>query len=113
MEIRELIGAVITLFGAAFLLLGALGVVRMPDMYNRVQAGTKATTLGNLLTHIGILIIEPTWAPKILLITAFVLLTNPISSHALARALHRSGLPLAKGSVNDSLAEDLGKEPGL
>ncbi len=106
MVAREIIGAFVTLAGSAFLLLGALGVVRMPDLYNRMQAGTKATTLGNLLTLIGLGILVPSWLPKILLIAVFVLVTNPISSHALARAAHGAGIPLAPGSVKDALATD-------
>jgi len=106
MSAREIVGAFMTLAGSVFLLLGALGVVRMPDLYNRMQAGTKATTLGNLLTLVGLGILVPSWLPKILLIAVFVLVTNPISSHALARAAHGAGIPLAPRSVKDALATD-------
>ena len=102
----NLIGAVLTLFGTMFLFLGALGIIRMPDLYNKMQAGTKATTLGNILTLLGLGLLMPGWLPKIVLIILFVLITNPISSHALARAAHKAGLPLAKGSVLDQLRED-------
>ncbi|MEN8007495.1 MAG: monovalent cation/H(+) antiporter subunit G [Candidatus Krumholzibacteriota bacterium] len=102
----NLIGAVLTLAGSMFLFLGALGIFRMPDLYNRMQAGTKATTLGNMLTLAGLGLLAPGWLPKIVLIILFVLITNPISSHALARAAHKSGLPLAAGSVLDQLRED-------
>jgi multicomponent Na+:H+ antiporter subunit G len=111
-DARLLTGQIITVVGALFLFLGALGVVRMPDIYNRMQAGTKATTLGNLLTLGGLGIMRPEWLPKILLIAMFVLLTNPISSHALARAAHRVGLPLTGGSVRDDLAEHEGDSTG-
>jgi multicomponent Na+:H+ antiporter subunit G len=107
---RVLTGEVIVVAGALFLFLGALGVHRMPDLYNRMQSGTKATTLGNILTLAGLAVIRPEWLPKILLIGAFVLLTNPISSHALARAAHRDGIPLTEGSVRDDLAEHEGTE---
>ncbi|MCD4690977.1 monovalent cation/H(+) antiporter subunit G [bacterium] len=103
---REIIGALVIVLGSAFLLLGALGVARMPDLYNRMQAGTKATTLGNLLTLTGLGLLVPSWLPKILLIAVFVLITNPISSHALARAAHGAGIPLAPRSVKDALADD-------
>jgi len=104
----DVIGAFVTLAGSVFLLLGAIGVARMPDLYNRMQAGTKATTLGNLLTLTGLGIMMPSWLPKILLIAVFVLVTNPISSHALARAAHAAGIPLATDSVRDALADDGG-----
>lgn len=100
------IGAFMTLAGSMFLFLGALGIFRMPDLYNRMQAGTKTTTLGNILTLGGLGLLMPGWLPKIIVIIVFVLITNPISSHALARAAHRSGLRLAEGSVVDALAED-------
>ncbi|MBP8283687.1 MAG: monovalent cation/H(+) antiporter subunit G, partial [Chromatiaceae bacterium] len=45
----NLLGGLLLVAGAAFLLLGGLGLVRMPDVFNRIQAGTKATTLGTLL----------------------------------------------------------------
>ncbi len=105
MTVLETIGGVVALAGSVFLFLGALGIVRMPDLYNRMQAGTKATTLGCLLTLTGLGMYEPSWLPKILLLALFVLLTNPISSHALARAAHRAGVPLAEQSVVDALAE--------
>ena len=102
----QLSGAALTLFGSIFLFLGALGIFRMPDIYNRMQAGTKATTLGNILTLMGLGLLMPGWLPKIILIVLFVLITNPLSSHALARAAHRSGVPLARDSVVDALCED-------
>jgi len=103
MNVLHLIGALVTLTGSLFFLLGTIGLVRMPDFYNRVQAGTKATTLGAVLSVVGLGFFDLTWMPKLLLIALFVLLTNPLSSHALARAVHRAGLPLADGSVKDDL----------
>lgn len=101
-----LIGHFVTITGALFLFLAALGIIRMPDVYNRMQAGTKATTLGTLLVLVGQACIHPQWTGKLLLLALFVLLTNPISSHTLARAVHFIGLPLAKKSVSDALADD-------
>ena len=101
-----LVGHFFTLSGALFLFLAALGIIRMPDVYNRMQAGTKATTLGTLLVLIGQACIHPSWAGKLFLLALFILLTNPISSHTLARAAHFIRIPLAKESVNDALAED-------
>ena len=85
-----LIGGVLLVAGAAFLLLGGLGLVRMPDVFNRIQAGTKATTLGTLLSLAGIACLQPDWTLKLALIGLFILFTNPLSSHVLARAAHRN-----------------------
>ena len=98
-------GAVVTAIGAVFLFLGSLGVFRFPDVYNRLQAGTKCTTLGAFLTVIGVGIMEPEWFPKALLIALFILLTNPVSSHALGRAGKKSGVPMWRGSVVDRSAD--------
>ncbi|MBU1065018.1 monovalent cation/H(+) antiporter subunit G, partial [bacterium] len=75
---------------------------------NRMQAGTKATTLGILLFLAGIAIghIECMCIFRILILILFIIFTNPISSHALARAAHHIGIPLTDKSVTDALAED-------
>jgi len=102
----QLVGAIISLLGAVFIFLGALGVVRMPDVYNRMQAGTKATSLGSMLTLLGIGIAMPAWLGRCIILILFILLTNPISSHALARAAHNTGIKLTDRSIKDSLKED-------
>ena len=104
----DILGGIITLLGSIFLFLGALGIVRMPDVYNRMQAGTKATTLGTLLFLAGIAIghIECMCIFRIFILIIFIIFTNPISSHALARAAHHIGSPLTDKSVSDALADD-------
>ena len=82
----ELIGSITILIGAVFLFSAGLGMLRMPDAFTRIQAGTKASTLGNTLMLVGIAFYHPDWSLKLLIIAYFVLMTNPISSHALARA---------------------------
>ncbi len=101
MNIMTIIGMLLTSLGALFLLLGAIGIVRMPDMYTRMQAGTKATTLGAMSFILGIGFMEPAWLIKTILIVVFIALSNPISSHALARAAHRSGIfPLSRENID-------------
>ena len=105
MEIRMLIGSIVTLIGAIFIFLGALGIVRMPDLYNRLQTGTKASTLGTILSIAGIGIINPEWAGKAFIIISFVMMTNPVSSHTLARSAHHIGIALSDKTVIDKLQE--------
>ena len=105
MEILPIIGGIVTLMGALFLLLGALGVLRMPDSYNRIQAGTKATTLGTLLFLLGIGLASPGWFPKLVVLILFILFTNPVSSHVLARAAHSIGIQLTEKTVVDKLKD--------
>ena len=104
----EILGAIVTLAGSILLFLGALGILRMPDVYNRMQAGTKATTLGSILFLAGISIghYECGCFGKIIIIILFVIFTNPISSNTLARAAHFAGIGLTKRSVKDDLKDD-------
>ncbi len=106
----NVIGGLSLVAGAAFLLLGGLGLVRMPDVFNRIQAGTKATTLGTLLTLFGFACLQPDWWLKLFLIGLFVLFTNPLSSQVLARAAHNTGNRMAAGDHKiDTLADEQGE----
>jgi multicomponent Na+:H+ antiporter subunit G len=102
----QILGAIITLMGSLMLFLGSLGVLRMPDVYNRMQAGTKATTLGTILTLIGIGFFMPGWLPRLILLIVFIVFTNPISAHAMARASHRLGIKLTERSVRDEFVQE-------
>lgn len=108
MTLLTLIGGLGLVGGTLFLFLGGLGLYRMPDTYNRIQAGTKATTLGTLLTLLGAALIMPAWSIKLGLIMIFLMFTNPLSSQVLARAAHRSGVKPTPETRADALAEDRG-----
>jgi multicomponent Na+:H+ antiporter subunit G len=101
----ELVGSLFILMGAVFLFSAGLGLVRMPDVYTRIQSGTKATTLGNMLILIGLAFYHPDWTFKLILVIYFVLMTNPVSSHALSRAAYLIGTPMTSTSTSDALAE--------
>jgi len=107
----ELIGSLFLLGGAIFLFSAGLGVLRMPDSYNRIQTGTKASTLGTILVLIGLAVLHPDWSWKLLMLVFFVLLTNPVSSHALARAAHSIHAEEAESMVVDRLDESEAAEP--
>ncbi len=107
----EIFAAVLVLLGSIFLLLASLGLIRMPDIYNRMQAGTKATTLGSMLIFAGFAVLSPGAWPRFLLLIVFIFLTNPLSSHALARSAHFQGVPVVipgkegpEGTARDDLA---------
>ncbi len=85
-----LIGSIFLLIGSIFIFLGVLGVLRMPDVINKLQAGTKATTLGFLSLVLGMIFIRPDMWGKLLIIGFFVCATNPIASHNLARAARKN-----------------------
>jgi multicomponent Na+:H+ antiporter subunit G len=107
---NELIGSIIILLGSVFLFLGSIGIVRMPDSYNRIQAGTKATTLGIILTLAGVSVYHPGWIGKMVILIVFVILTNPTSSHVIARTAHLTGVPLSSLTVIDKLKEKRDRE---
>jgi multicomponent Na+:H+ antiporter subunit G len=101
----HLFGVIITGIGTIFLFLGSLGILRLPDVYNRLQAGTKCTTFGSFFTIIGVGIMEPAWFWKALVIAGFILVTNPISNHALGRASKKIGVSMCGISVVDKSSE--------
>jgi len=105
---NSIIGLVFIGLGLAFDLFGALGLVRLPDVYNRLQAATKCVTLGTCSILFGtFLIVGPTAAGmKALLCIVFLLLTSPVAAHAIARGAHRAGVKLWEKSVVDKYLED-------
>lgn len=102
----DILGGLLLVTGASFLLFGGLGLVRMPDLFNRIQAGAKTTTLGTLLTLSGTACLHPEWVLKLLLVGVFLLFTNPLSSQVLARVSHHSGVIKTKKMIIDALSED-------
>ncbi|MDH4196757.1 MAG: monovalent cation/H(+) antiporter subunit G [Candidatus Aminicenantes bacterium] len=101
--IRHHIGMAFIWIGIVFDFLGVLGLLRLPDVYNRLQAGTKCITFGSAGLLFGIFILKgfTTFGFKVLLGIAFIFLTSPVAAHAIARASRRSGIPLCGESVVD------------
>jgi len=93
--------------GLAFDLFGAIGLVRLPDIYNRLQAATKCVTLGTCMILFGVFLTTGLSALgiKALICMVFILLTSPTGAHALARGSHVSGVRLWEGSVSDAYKE--------
>jgi multicomponent Na+:H+ antiporter subunit G len=94
--------------GSIFALLSAIGVLRMPDVFTRMQASTKASTLGLgcLLIGAALQLADAASAIRLLSIGAFLLLTTPVSAHVIARAAYRAGIPLWRGTVVDERGRD-------
>ena len=89
--------------GATLALLASIGVLRMPDVFTRMQASTKASTLGLgcLLAGLAIRNPEVAFVVRALSIAAFMLLTTAVGAHVIARAAARGGAPLWKGTLVD------------
>ena len=100
--------AILWLAGSAFALLAAVGLLRMPDVFTRMQASTKASTLGLgcLLIGAGLQMGDFGSFVRVASIGAFVLLTTPVAGHVIARASYLADVPLWKGTVLDERRRD-------
>jgi multicomponent Na+:H+ antiporter subunit G len=103
----ERFNAVLLVVGALFMLLGALGVLRLPDLFMRLQASTKASTLGAgcLLLGVAIHFQDLGVATRAALVIAFFFLTAPVGAHMIARAAYAVGVPLWEGTLIDELGQ--------
>jgi multicomponent Na+:H+ antiporter subunit G len=101
----EAIACLLMIVGASFMLLGALGVARMPDLYTRMQSTTKAATLGVGCLFAGAAFYFGTLGVAVRAIAAvvFVFLTQPIAAHMISRAGYFMGVPLWEGTRRDEL----------
>ena len=88
----NVIGDIFLVIGCVVIAIGGLGLLRMPDVYNRLQAGTKTATLGAISVLLGIGLHHPGWWAKLLVIAGFILFTNPVGSSTIARAARISGI---------------------
>lgn len=99
--------AAFIMVGASALLLAAIGLVRFPDVLTRIQAATKAGTLGVgcLLVGAAVHFAQAAVTAHVVLILLFFVLTSPIAAHRIGRAAHRIGVPLWEGTHRDELRE--------
>ncbi len=101
----EVLAAILMLLGAFFVFVAALGAVRLPDLFMRMHAATKAGTLGAGLVLIAALMVFGTVAvtTKALLAFVFLLLTAPVAAHVLGRAAYYDGVTLWDRTAQDDL----------
>lgn len=101
----EWIAALLMLAGAFFVLVSALGALRLPDLFLRMHAATKAGTLGAGLILAAALVVFATTAvtTKAVLAFVFLLLTAPVGAHVLGRAAYYDGVPLWDRTEVDAL----------
>ncbi len=99
-EVASLLAELLALGGALFFLVSAIGLLRLPDLFCRIHAPTKAATLGVLLLGLSAVIRslvqgDLVWLEDVAILV-FVCLTIPVSSQVLARAALRRGVPQAR-----------------
>ena len=107
----DLLTAIAMLLGSLFCLLGAVGMIRMPDMLTRMQAATKTGTLGVGLIAVAYALNAPAAESitQAILIIAFLALTAPIAAHLIARNAYHAGVRPWSRSVRDDLATRTGR----
>ncbi|HEX42279.1 MAG TPA: Na+/H+ antiporter subunit G [Phycisphaerales bacterium] len=98
--------------GILFNIFGCIGLVRFPDVYNRLQASTKCVTLGTILLLLGVALAGRSgpMAAKAVVCAVFILITSPTAAHAIAKGAYASGVPLWEHSVVDKYGPDLAEE---
>jgi multicomponent Na+:H+ antiporter subunit G len=103
----EIIGYILIIIGVLFDIFGCIGLVRFPDVYNRLQASTKCVTLGTILLLLGVAVAggSGSMAAKAIICAVFILLTSPTAAHAIAKGAYSSGVKLWDKSVVDKYAE--------
>ena len=106
---REIIGFTLMFIGVCFDAIGCIGLIRLPDLYNRLQASLKCVAMGTSAILIGTMVIaglSPVGA-KAFLCLVFILIISPTTEHALARASYISGVKLWEKSIVDTLKDDM------
>ena len=110
----EILVIVLAAVGWGFALSGAVGILRMPDVYCRIQCSSKMITMGALPVLIALVVGEgpvSVFGSRALLVAVLLLVINPVASHALARAAYKTGVPMWPGAVADQVAERRHRDP--
>ncbi|MBE8540375.1 monovalent cation/H(+) antiporter subunit G [Geoglobus acetivorans] len=98
MEALHVVSALLMFSGVFFMIAGALGIIRFPDFYTRLHAAGKCDTLGEVLIILGFIVYEgfSFLSVKLLFLSFFILLANPVGTHALIRAAYLTGVKMWK-----------------
>jgi multicomponent Na+:H+ antiporter subunit G len=104
--ILQLIALVAVILGTIFSILGVLGLIRLPDVYTRLHATGKVGLFGVVLLLIGDVIFTPLGLSKGLVLIVLLMIGGPATSHALASAAYRIGIPM-KQAIRDDLKEQI------
>ncbi|MCK4751874.1 MAG: Na+/H+ antiporter subunit G [Planctomycetes bacterium] len=105
----DITGYILIIIGVLFNVFGCIGLVRFPDIYNRLQASTKCVTLGTTLLLVGVAILSGSGATaaKAIICAVFIMITSPTAAHAIAKGAYSSGVKMWEGSVVDKYGEDI------
>lgn len=108
----EIISSALIILGSVMILISSIGLIRMPDLYMRMSATTKAATLGVGFVLIGAAIFfwEVGIVSRLLIIIVFLLLTAPVAAHMIGRAAYIDGVKLWEKTTIDELKNKYDKE---
>jgi multicomponent Na+:H+ antiporter subunit G len=106
--VTQIIALLAVVIGTAFSVIGILGYTRMPDVYTRLHATGKVGVFGVVLLLLAAVALTPLGPGKALVLIVLLLIAGPVTSHALASAAYRGGIPL-KRSKRDDLANTLAR----
>jgi multicomponent Na+:H+ antiporter subunit G len=111
----EWLTGVLAIAGATLVLLAAIGILRMPDLFTRMQAATKASTLGIgcLLAAAAIQLADLSSLFRAISIGAFIMLTSPVSNHVIARAAYVTRVPLWERTLVDEWRAERDRRPDV
>jgi multicomponent Na+:H+ antiporter subunit G len=103
--IMDWIIGLVLLAGAFFAFLAAVGILRLPDFFSRMQASTKAQTLGlmGILTALAFHFQDLSVTTRAVLVLMFVFITSPIAAHMIARAAYLLKVPMSEKTTVDEL----------
>ena len=112
-DVAIYLGCALLLSGAAFTLLAAIGVFRLPDLYTRMHAASKAGAVGGglVLLAVAVVSLDTSVALRAIIGAAFLLLTTPVSAHLLARVSHKVGAISTANMAVDELKAKSGQNP--
>ena len=93
-ELITIVSILLVSLGIVFMFVGSVGILRLPDFYSRTHAVSKSDTLGIIFVMLGLVVYEGATQSslKLILIILFIALSNPVGTHALARAALKKGL---------------------
>lgn len=101
----NVLASALLLTGCAFLLLAAVGIVRMPDLYIRMSSSSKAVTLGVGCLAIGLAVDmnDSGVTTRVILLIVLFLMKAPVAAHMLGRAAYMTGVPLWEATEVDEM----------
>ena len=115
MEIKEILTSVLMVSGALFILVAAVGILRFPDLYMRVSAATKASTLGIglCLMALAVHFAELGLTSRSMATIIFIAATSPVAGHLISRSAYLTRVPLWKNTKVDELKGQYDEKTGV